>query len=934
MALQENIVAVYTDPAWQHGANVSASDTSIVFSEADSSIFTWDNQNFVVGASGLFTYESAEAPFYLCLSYKDNSQTERTYYSLLCKASSDPVTVPLVLVSATIDALLISIHSRQANTIGSISFQFENTSTNTVSTSKTAGTRENSFDRTFTSAGYLYPANTLYLDFSSKLYYTVATLDLRLDTDIIKGGGSFVAGVIQSSWLNISIACSISIKTIAPFSGILMLFFGDRLISQKRFINEFVGCYTDYELRGNLNVAELKDADCVQNIPLKLVLYSNSDSNAVDTCYINLTNTFISATGPLVLNEYRGKISTSFTEKPLINASDIAFEYKNYSGGHLQEPTRLYMMFNAYSDRYFSQAIYDTSLSTENVSFPKISSRDYERSLVNMTVDTYSISPIPASTKKFRISFVTEIYDYWSADLCAVKTGTMARIVLTTSNELRLYHPINTTYFVIDTGVTDFDVCQCGIRGTGNTSDTQHNDRDGIWERRIFGFTIFYIKSNAVYCAVYPDVNVDRALTQYITQDTVVKYPVEMPSSITAPTRITVNPLYRTSRLYLATTQDGVATHAHFATLFFGVTLYNGTSQYFGYVGASVPITYVGYDNEEMPKIDTSIDDQLLFRMYKYPYYSEYTYQDTLTLGMNMLPDVDSGGEQAVVGTAHLFTYSKPGSVSLHTNYPSAFDKALPTAGNTYYQAESANYLLYDVDYEAFVKPFNTFPITDIIPDICMFPSAASTKLFTSPTGDIGYQTIYKVDKPTNTTQDAYYVKVSLGAMPKIHLMFNVVGAGFYVTNGNGPWDSYMLLDSEAVTFSYTNKNIQYQVVESNLYDKLVNAGATNLSSEMNYLKTTRWFAGRGAYLKISSLETSSSIMPGINTDRLNKQYYGHIICEDDIQQFPVSSSTNRVMWVQPAFTHRNTSNAYRWDISRNDLLYSGWIPIAQIGSN
>ena len=928
MAFLQNIIPEYSHMGWSHPSGASASSLNVQYSGSGTSTYIWASAQFVIGASAKLEVASATADFYVGISYKEPDQTQRHYYSVKFYASAVPQSVQINLIGATVDDIMITIHALEACTIGVLSLQFENTQTNSSSSSSELGTLQKSFNRTFVSAPYQYPNNRWTLDFTNKLYYTVATLDLRLDPDIMRGESSGAPGDTKSSWLSVDIEGSVSLCASSDFVGLLLIFFGDRLLTQRRFVHDQAEAYSLYTIRATLNASRLMPADLAQNIPLKLVLYANTDGNNTMECCIDAYQTMISATGPIVLNEFRAHAAIDPTTAPVMNAQDVVFEYGG-AGQHSAEPSAVYYMLNVRGNAYYVQPVNRSGWDA----LPTLSGRTFDRSVPPATFFKYSPAGT-SNTRKYRIGFVTEIHNYWDMSQCTAATGTMVHVVLDTSGNLRIYNAAGTSYFTLDTSVTDFDMCQCGVRGTGNTDPFAEPPivNFSFWERRIFGFSIIYIKNNQVYFAIYPDVDIDVGISSPVTLSNMRICQVTMPSNITSPSRITLNPLYRTGRVYIGTSATSAGNGFISHTLYFGVTLYSNSKQYFGYLGASIP-TNGTTSSHDGPQIAPVIDSELLFcRMYSVPYQNHRFQRATPDPGMNELPSVDPAGEQALVGTVHSFTPPAPGIDLVLYFYTTVFSSAMYTAGNTYMQSKDANYMLYDAHYAGFNSLVGALPIADIVPDISMFSSVSNLKLFTMPTGDIGYIQTYPVEGHTDPAKE-YFIMISFGAMPKIHLYYNILNGDYSLTPDNaGYWDSFMVFDPEGASLYYADGRLECGVLETDLLAKL--RSDEYEGDDYNWLPSVKWTPDTSSYMKVSSNDINSVGLPSQNISlRSNKHFYSQIICNDSPKVFPVGTAQTRIMWVHPAFTHKNQYHYYRPTISRNDLIYTGWIPIKRLES-
>jgi len=495
-----------------------------------------------IGNKARLTMTSCTGKAYVVLYMFDNQEEPSFAY---CVEYKNNTVIDIELPSISVIRLYFRVVAREANiSIDGISFNFEQVAEINASTPGSSIEALKPTYSTFRSTPLIH-GKSVY-DIILRGETTVATLDVALSPTLAQYKESRetigqYSSTRQSNRIDISATVAFSRKTPHNTDYIIRLYFGDRLLVEKYLNSESIVLYQMHEvsLQSLLFVEDAYPVDVRQNISLKLTVSVNNIEQILVSQYafIDFGHTYISATGPLRSLEFYANdhenISTAYTidfnnlsftpyyEKPSAMPSEI----------HYTLPVRSGFIHNRLC---------------------KIEPDAYTEAL-QLTTPTYEVLSVSYSVAKVRKVFVTETKNIWNPELCTAQSGVEVLIILSTTGTLYCCTSSGVTLFTIATNVKDFDVTLCGLQGEILNYNRSVGDSlspySALFMDRIIGFTVFYITESALYICAYPKVGTtlnisSNSLPSASTIDTIQ---VQMPSILTEGfyyDRIRVSALY------------------------------------------------------------------------------------------------------------------------------------------------------------------------------------------------------------------------------------------------------------------------------------------------------------------------------------------------------------------------------------------------------
>lgn len=527
-----NVVPNYASSSWSLSGTISKTALQLTSSANNAYAQLYYSQsNVTIGNTALITTSGCTGTWFLIIYFFAVDGSKQPAFSIKIPTTSHTFTIHLP--SLTVGNLCARVVHRgtSTDTCGTWTFQYELAAeTNVTPSSDDTVSAGNS--RVFHSL----PDGSNAVVKLSNMYYaretTIATLCVAFDTKIVSSTKSASIYVDAAAVINYATGVTAS-HTMQVY---IRLYFGDRMLSQEVYTISRPYEEITIPISATLHASVLDADDIGQNIPLKLTVSRGSAaSQSTNTLAINTQQSFITATGPILLNEHRGEL--------LIHHDNLT-SYGNglmsicpgytTSGGRWPE----YLYFTTPSlpcEAVYMQRINERVTSDQSAVYPEATLMTFE-----------------SSVKKVRIVKVTEITEIATTDRI-VKQGTnIYFVVLTTSNQLQVRNSSNSTLFTIATGVVDFDTTLCGLYGDPNDTMTPFNM---LFMHRIVGFTVFYTTGSALYVASYPkwDVNVTNLNTNP-TLATMGIYQIDK-GSLGTFTQIAVSALYQVASVWRS---DGV----------------------------------------------------------------------------------------------------------------------------------------------------------------------------------------------------------------------------------------------------------------------------------------------------------------------------------------------------------------------------------------
>lgn len=531
-AYGSNIVPTYSSSSWS--TNGSITKTTLQLSSAANNAYGQlyiTQTNVTIGNTALITTSGCTGTWYLVVYFFATDDSKQIAFCHKIPATNHSFVIHLP--SLTIGGLYARVVHRgtTSGTCGTWTFQYELAAeTNVTPSSDPTVVSGNS--RVFHSL----PDGSNKIVKLSNMYYnrevTIATLCVCFDTEIVVASKSVSIYVNAAAVINY--ATGVTSSNSMPVY--IRLYFGDRMLAQEVYTLSSPYEEISIPISATLHASVLDSNDISQNIPLKLTVSRGfAASQSVNTLAINTQQSFITATGPILLNEHRGEL--------LINHDNLT-SYANglmsicpgypTSGGRWPEYL-YYTTPTSPCQAIYMQRINDRITSDQSAVWPEVTMMSFD-----------------STVKKVRIVKVTEITEIAAANRSVRQGSDIYFVVLTTSNQLQFRNSNNSTLFTIATGVVDFDTTLCGLYGDPLDIATPFN---ALFMHRIVGFTIFYTTGSALYVASYPKWNVN--VTNLDTSPTLSAMGIHSISmgSIGTLTQIAVSALYQVAYVWRS---DGV----------------------------------------------------------------------------------------------------------------------------------------------------------------------------------------------------------------------------------------------------------------------------------------------------------------------------------------------------------------------------------------
>ena len=867
-AYGDNILpASYTSASWSSSGSISREYSTLTSSSSGAYIYLYYNGVTTIGNTAQITTSGCTGTWYLVLYFYQTGTLEP--HSITVHLPTEGSTIIVHLPSVDTGTMYFRIVHRgtSTDTCNSITFRFEKVADVNSSESESSTYVGPRSLRSFSRGGTDLILNTNDLQMRE---ITVATLNVKFDNKLVGEGGPASIAIISSA-------------TVAPItttgaSYLLSLYFGDRLLTQKRFVLNTLYTYETVTLTASLQAYLLMQSDLVQNIPLKLTIQSEFGTSSSRTIRLNPNETFVEATGPIVLQEVRGYLLSSSTSGTYVN--NLFSFMPRYASSNPKYPTTIY---------YTSPTLPCTVYSISQADVEAIS--DQEASL-----QVSQIIVFENTVKKVRLVSPTEIYRIWDSSAVTVSSPGLNAyyyVVLTTGGQLQVRDMSNTILFTIASGVVDFDTTNCGLYGDSSDHEEPYGT---LFMYRIVGFTIFYSTSSALYVAAYPKYNVN--VTALDTVPTLADMGIYQITKPTAPYNITalrVSALFQTSVCWWdngETTTFGSSFQC--TSLFFGIALSGTTSS-----GGSTYRTYLGRVQVDIPVSYTSNNNCIIA--------SRNTPRFTLVIG----PTATSGSTHsssnptpALWAVPQYINNSNPplnnivstsrGSLA-GRNIQRGSYFGLPICGNTYYSGVYNSYMEYatvrlstymNTVSSTYIRTYSPTMYTKLEPS--KVDGYSETLVDMLPSGDIASLTISLGENLGAYTDVAERVVIYCrNIMPKIHPFATYVDPDMFSWHDNTP--STLTRSGTTVTLVHDEEDTD---VNSTLQYRLFMDNWSSSESANN------WYS---AYSMGNIAESIS--------------YY-------------VPTSITSSNWVG-LFTYLSPDSVsgYRSHL-RNDFIYTGWVPI------
>lgn len=589
-AYGSNVIPNYSSSSWTLSGSISK--TALQLTSAANNAYAqlyYSQSNVTIGNTALVTTSGCSGTWYLTIYYFAVDGTRQVAFCI--KVPTTSATFTLHLPSLTVGNLCVRVIHRGSveNTCGLITFQYELAAeTNTEAPEETTISAGNS--RVF----HNLPDGSNKVVKLSNMYYarevTIATLCVAFDPKIVSPNKSVSIYIDAAAVINYATGVTAS----HPMPLYIRLYFGDRMLSQ-----EVCTLTRPYEeitvpISATMHASVLDADDMEQNIPLKLTVSRGAAaSQSTNTIAINTQQSFITATGPILLNEHRGELLIH-DDNLTSYANGLMSICPGYPSSGSRWPEFLYYTTPTLPcEVVYMQRINERVTSDQSAVYPEATLRTFE-----------------SSVKKVRIVKVTEIFEVATTSRSVMQGTDLYYVVLTTSNQLQVRNASNSTLFTIATGVVDFDTTLCGLYGDPNDQMTPF---DALFMHRIVGFTVFYTTGSALYVAAYPKWNVN--VTNLNTIPTLAAmgiYQIDK-GSLGTFTQIAVTALYQVAYVWRSDGVDQgglIGTACQCWSIQFGLTAHLSTN---AIVYARIAI--------DIPTATTSAQNPKVYDTYNTPWF-------------------------------------------------------------------------------------------------------------------------------------------------------------------------------------------------------------------------------------------------------------------------------------------------------------------------
>ena len=863
-----------------------------------------------IGNKARITMSSCTGKAYVILYMFDN-QTEPSF--AYCIEYKNNTVIDIELPSISVIRLYFRVVAREADIdIDGVSFNFEQVAEINAST---PGSSIETLKPTYSAfrSTPLVHGNGVY---DIRIYgeSTLATLDVALSPTLAQyretrepvGQNS---GTRQSNHIEISAAIAFSKKTSNNTDYIARLYFGDRLLVEKYLNSESILLYqnTEVSLHTLLYVEDAHPVDMRQNISLKLILaVNNIEPNAAGQLVsVDFGHTYISAVGPLRSLEYYAKDEQILTTEYALDFNNLSFT------PYYEKPSAIP------SEIHYTLPIRSNYIDSR---FCEIESDAYTEAL-RITRPIYELKTVSYNVAKVRKVFVTETKNIWNPEICTAQSGVEVLIILSTAGDLYCCNSAGTTLFTIASNVKDFDVTLCGLQGQILDYNRSVGDvlapYGALFMDRIIGFTVFYITESALYICAYPKVGTTLNISSLTlpSASTVDTIQVQMPDMLAEGfyfDRIRVSALYFVCACLMNSTNKN--------NLAFGLSLSTykpasgGTADTFN--------AYVGY-------IWVSFNANSLGSYPAYLSNNEVTAwaSGTFSLSAEAL-------QQALTGT----NAGAEGSVCLNNIVSTA---ATATESHEMFYHLSAHGNIYETypgvgsycgrQYFEYYLPsrdgFTTRNYRSIAPSIVTNVVKNSSSYSTATLLDMlptGWPASIFVGKSLFTNDDSIElyntVKISLGAMPFVHTYAHSIIRQAHTSVAKPYYDITTSRASFFIGTEYTGAVASRDAI-TGMIQYTQTSGAYHLST--------------GSNIHSGAIQVQLS-SPGVgqvsSSSGWRHQYRYHIIDSNSLfYDFINKLSDEKYLFeitTDGTFGETPNGNQEPAYLARDDLKYTGWVPI------
>lgn len=864
-----------------------------------------------IGNKARITMSSCTGKAYVILYMFDNQAEPSFAY---CAEYKNNTVIDIELPSISVIRLYFRVVAREADIdIDGISFNFEQVAEINASTPGSSIETLKPTYSTFRSTPLVHGNSVSDILVSGES--TLATLDVALSPTLAQyKEAREVLGQYsttkQSNHIEVSSTIAFSKKTLNNTDYIARLYFGDRVLVEKYINSESILLYqnTEVSLHTLLYIEDTYPVDMRQNISLKLTLaINNFEENASSQIVrIDFGHTYISATGPLRSLEFYAKDAFYAV------TADYTLDYNNLSfTPYYEKPSTIP------SEIHYTLPIRDEDTFG---GVCKIEPDAYTEAL-QITQVTYEVYSLSYEAAKVRKVFVTETKNIWNPEICTAQSGVEVLIVLTTSGILYCCDNSGAVLFTIASNVKDFDVTLCGLQGQILDYNRSVGDvlapYGALFMDRIIGFTVFYITESALYICAYPKVGTTLNISSLTlpSASTVDTIQVQMPNMLAAGfyfDRIRVSALY----FVCACSMDGVNKN----NLAFGLSLSTykpesgGTPDaygvYSGYIWVSFNANSLGSHPAYLSNNEVSAWASGGFSLSADALLQVATGTNAGTEGSRCLNNIVSTAATAT--ESHEMFYHLSAHGNIYETYPGVGSYC----GRQYFE-----YYLSSRD------GFTTRNYRSIAPSIITNVSEQSSEYSIVPLLDMlptGWPASIFVGKSLFAQDESvdlnYTVKISLGVMPFVQVYDHSVINEAH-TSVARPY--YNITTSRASFFigtEYTGAVASRDATTGMI--KYTQSGATYHLSTGSNIKS----GAIQVHMCSPNLGQTTSVLGWRN------QYRYHIIDSDSLFYDFINKGANEYhtfeITTDGTFGQIPGGSREPLYLARNDLKYTGWVPI------
>lgn len=860
-----------------------------------------------IGNKARITMSSCTGKAYVILYMFDNQAEPSFAY---CIEYKNNTAIDIELPSISVIRLYFRVVAREANIdIDGISFNFEQVAEINASTPGSSIETMKPTYATFRSTPLIHGNSVAKMAIGEEL--TVATLDVALSPTLAqyreeRESISTYSDTKCSNKIDVNAAVSFSKVSFTNVDFMVRLYFGDRLLTEKYIYSEDIILYQNnaIDLYALLFVEDTHPVDMLQNISLKLTVSINKLDNNLAAQYITVDfgHSYISASGPLRSLEFyaKDKIDTSLS---------YSVDFNNLS----------FMPYYEMASKFPTEIHYTLPIRTNSIEtrYCKVSADAYTEAM-QITTPVYNVLSVSYSIAKVRKVFITETLNVWNPEICTASSGVELLIILSTTGTLYCCNSSATTLFTIATNVKDFDVTPCGLQGEKLGTVSSIGDTiapyPALFMDRVIGFTVFYITESAMYVCAYPKVGTSINISSLTlpTASTVDTFQIEMPA---LPESGAYYSRLRVSALYFVNCCTINSENRN--NLAFGLSLEiykpasSGTSStawaYNGYIWLSFTVSSLsGYparlaNNNVSAWVNSDMSTSVgaLRRLTQASNVSEGM------LPLNKIVSTAGAASPATVSQlypaywAHGNIYENimGNSYRIKRQY---FDNAL--ANRSGFSSTALASWAPSIFVNAY---FSTRTDQLVLFLLDMLPTCRPASIF------LGNSVL-----PNDTSFDEMYtVKVSLGVMPVVQMYDHSI----VNSSGSGTPATYSLKTSPAsfvisANFSGASASVD---TSTQMIKYIQNGSSFDLSNGTNINSGT-------IQVRLSN--------PNSNVRGWRDQYHYYIVSDSTLfHDYAQKTSTERYLFeITTDGTFGQAKNGWQNDLYlyRNDLKYTGWVPI------